>query len=116
MMEQEQSGLRSGIPPAWVLQESTHDRAGRALATIVQLPRLCRTRKCRRLKMCVGFPAGRCLKEHAGLGEARWQAVVQREDEARRRRKRSGTTLPGRTDDARGLPLDAAQNGVRIDG
>jgi hypothetical protein len=70
-------------PPAWVQQESTDDRAGRALATIVHLPRICRFRKCRRSQLCVGQPA-RCLDDHAGLGKARWQNVLEREALARR--------------------------------
>ena len=73
-------------PPAWVLARSKQERGARALACVVDLPRICRLRKCRRSALCLGDEP-RCLKEHAGLGASRWQAVQAREKAATRRRR-----------------------------
>lgn len=59
---------------------------GQALAELVQLPRLCRNRKCRRAKLCLG-PDLRCLTDHAGIGVLRWRGMEPRQREATLRQR-----------------------------
>jgi len=57
---------------------SEADIMGRILASLCGLPKVCTTRRCRRVKRCVG-PDAHCLVDHSGLLERRCDAKLAQE-------------------------------------
>ena len=62
------------------------ERVALEIACRVGMPRVCRVRKCRQARLCLGLNAP-CLAESEGLGKARFRALRAREAMAARRRR-----------------------------
>ena len=79
--------MKSDVPPmrpdipAFLRKARPMQIEGQALAELVQLPRVCRLRKCRRSKLCLGSDLC-CLTDHAGIGVRRWRAMPVRQRDA----------------------------------
>lgn len=83
--------------PAFLRKAKPQTIEGQALAELVGLPRICRLRKCRRAKACLGVDLS-CLTDLAGVGVRRWRAIPVRRRDAELARRIEENALAATAD------------------